>query len=183
MKLVKLEDFAVVFDDELLLLKPFRQLYDKDTTESKGKFMDFLTLVYFVYDPRSDYSYIVDEDSRIDEVCRSNDMRRKVFTKLELKCIELYKQLTQSASSKLLEDTCFVIDSMRTTLRSIKFEEIGNESDKVKALNTAATVVEKIPKIIKSLSEAERAVTRETDNLGKARGSQAKTLMDDGILI
>ena len=80
MKLVKLEDFAVVFDDELLLLKPFRQLYDKDTTESKGKFMDFLTLVYFVYDPRSDYSYIVDEDSRIDEVCRSNDMRRKVFT-------------------------------------------------------------------------------------------------------
>ena len=65
MKLVKIENYQVVVEDELLLLKPFRKLYNADRTVGKSKFMDFMTILYYVYDPRSDYSYIADEEGRL----------------------------------------------------------------------------------------------------------------------
>ena len=61
MKLVRIENYKLVVEDELLLLTPFKELYKADKTKDKSKFMDFLTIVYFVYDPRSDYNYIVYE--------------------------------------------------------------------------------------------------------------------------
>jgi hypothetical protein len=44
--------------------------------------MDFLTIVYYTYDPRSDYSYIVDEDARLKEVCITNGIEFTKFTDL-----------------------------------------------------------------------------------------------------
>ena len=87
MKLVRVENFQIVFEDELLLLKPFRQLYKSDKNRDKKGFMDFLTLVYFTYDPRSDYSYIVNEDDRLREVCETNGINIAKFSDLQKECI------------------------------------------------------------------------------------------------
>ena len=72
MKLVRLDQYQLQVEDELLLLTPFKILYKKDKTKDKSNFMSFLTILYFTYDPRSDYSYIVDESQRLKEVCTSN---------------------------------------------------------------------------------------------------------------
>lgn len=183
MKLVRIENYTLAFDDELLLLKPFRVLYDADDSDDKHKFVDFLTLIYFAYDPRSDYSYIADEEERLEEICKTNDIRRRSFTKRERACIELYKSLTQSTASKLLEDTRITIEGLRAALRNVDFDDIVNGKDKATAIKSVAATVSMIPKIIKDLSDAERAVARETAEQGRARGSQSKTIMDDGILV
>ena len=50
MKLVKLSNFKIEVEDELLLLKPFKEVYKADKTKDKSKFMEFLSIIYFTYD-------------------------------------------------------------------------------------------------------------------------------------
>lgn len=180
MKLVKLSNYKLEIEDELLLLKPFREVYKNDKTKDKSKFMDFLTIVYYTYDPRSDYNYITDEESRIQEVCESNGLSVPKFNKTELDCIELYKKSTTTASTLLLEDTKVTIDKMREMLKSIDFA-ILEEKDKVTAIKNVASTVSMIPKLVKELADAEKAVTKELEEQSRARGGNKKSLFEDGI--
>jgi uncharacterized protein YuzE len=180
MKLVRLSNYKLEIEDELLLLKPFKEVYKQDKTKDKSKFMDFLTIVYYTYDPRSDYSYITDEESRIQEVCDSNGLSVPKFTKSELDCIELYKKSTTTASSLLLEDTKVTIDKMREMLKSIDFT-ILEEKDKVTAIKNVASTVSMIPKLVKELADAEKAVSKELEEQSRARGGNKKNLFEDGI--
>ena len=41
MKLVKINNYRLEVEDELLLLKPFKEVYKADKTKDKSKFMDF----------------------------------------------------------------------------------------------------------------------------------------------
>jgi hypothetical protein len=55
MKLIRLNNYEIEADDELLLLKPFRKLFNQDRSGSKKNFYDFLMVLYFTYDLRSDF--------------------------------------------------------------------------------------------------------------------------------
>lgn len=180
MKLVKIVNYKLEVEDELLLLKPFRELYKADKTKDKSKFIDFLTIIYYTYDPRSDYNYITDEESRIQEVCDSNGLSVPKFNRTELECIELYKKSTTTASTLLLEDTKITIDKIREMLKSIDFS-ILEEKDKVTAIKNVASTVSMIPKLIKDLSDAEKAVTKEIEEQGRARGTSKRSVFEDGI--
>jgi hypothetical protein len=181
MKLVKLENFEVVIDDNLLLLKPFRILYEKDTSDNKSKFMDFITYLYFTYDPRSDYSYITNEQERIDEVCANNNLKIGKLNKQETDCVELYKKLTETTSSKLLEDTKIAVDKVRSVLKNIDMDSF-DDKDKVNAVKTISYTISMIPKLVKDLTDAEKIVDKELETSGKMRGAGNKTLMDDGVI-
>ena len=70
--------------------------------------MGFLTILYFVYDPRSEFNYIVDEEERLKEVCDANGYTVPKFSKDELDCISIYKKMTTTTSTLLLSSTHFV---------------------------------------------------------------------------
>lgn len=181
MKLVVYDNYQIKVNEELLLLKPFRIIYNADRTNNKDKFMNFLSIIYFTYDPRSDYSYIVDEDLRLKEVCDSNGYEVPKFCKQELECINLYKKLVTTSSSLLLEDTKITINKIREMLRTVDFSEL-EEKDKVNAIKTVASTVSMIPKLVKDLADAEKAVTKEIEEQGRARGgNENKKLFEDGF--
>lgn len=182
MKLVSLDNFDIKVEDELLLYPCFRKVYKADKTKSKNKFLEFISILYFTYDLRSDYQYIVDEKERLKEVCVSNGLDVPKFSKDELECIKTYKDSQKTSASLLLEDTRVTIDKIREMLRNIDFNAL-EEKDKITALKTTASTVAQIPKLIKDLVEAEKAVTKEIQEQGRARGQGDKTLMDDGILL
>ena len=72
---------------------------------------------------------------------------------------------------------------MRKNLNSIDYGSL-EEKDKVTAMKNIAAITQMIPKIVKDLSEAERAVEKEIEEQGTARGgNESKSLMDDGILM
>jgi len=183
MKLVRVENFQIVFDDELLLLKPFRQLYKSDKNRDKRGFMDFLTIVYFTYDPRSDYSYIVDENLRLQEVCTTNGMEIPKFNELQIQCVSLYKQLTTTISQELLRSTKKAIDKVRDFLENVDLNAKDDKGKPIYTINSVTTAIRQIPQLAKDVVDAEKAVAREIQEQGRARGGNEKTLMDDGILI
>ena len=66
---------------------------------------------------------------------------------------------------------------MRQTLKSIDFGSL-EEMDAVSGVKTEASVVGMIPKLVKDLVAAEKAVTKELEEQGNARGSQELTIFD-----
>lgn len=92
--------------------------------------------------------------------------------------VEVYKTLNTTPSSILLADTNMVIDKVRNVLKSIDFDEL-EEDKKVAAVKTVASVVAMIPKLVKDLSEAEKAVQKEIEECANARGTQELSIMDN----
>ena len=182
MKLFRYEGYKVVISEEAFALKVFRQIWNRDRSVNKDKAIMELGYVYFISDPRSDYQYIVDEDERSKAIIEgeglpSNWKPDKVVTE----AIAFYKSL-KSTSALLLEDTRAVIDNVRKTLRKFSFDDM-EDKDRVNAIKSVASTIATIPKLIKDLDEAEKAVTSEMQNTsGKVRGQKEKSIFEDGIL-
>lgn len=182
MKLVSYSNYQFKIEDELLLLKPFRMLHNADRTQNKDKFMNFLSIVYFTYDPRSDYSYIVDDDLRLKEVCDSNGYEVPKFNKQELECIELYKKLTTTISAELLRSTKVAVDKVRKFLEDIDLTEVDDKGRLVYPINTVTAAIKQVPQLAKEVREAEKIVAKEIEEQGRARGgNENKKLFEDGI--
>ena len=183
MKLVRIINYKLEIEDELLLLKPFKELYKADKTKDKTKFFDFLTIVYYTYDPRSDYNYITNEHERLKEVCESNGLEVPSYTVKELECIELYKQLTTTISSSLLKSTRIAIGKVQEFLENLDMYATDNNGKPIYSINTVTSAVKQIPALVKEVVEAEKMVTKEIEEAGRARGGNTKKLMEDGITL
>ena len=181
MKLVRIENYKLIIEDELFLLTPFKNLYKADKTKDKSKFMDFLTIIYFVYDPRSDYSYIVNEDERLKEVCESNGLKVPKFTKEEEACIELYKQLTTTISSVLLKSTKTAISKVSDFLDNIDMYATDDKGKPLYTINSVTSAIKQIPSLAKEVMETEKLVNKEIQEQGRARGGNTKKLFEDGF--
>lgn len=182
MNLVRLENYKLEIEDELFLLKPFKEVYKLDKTKDKTKFYDFLTVLYFTYDPRSDYNYIPNEEDRLKEVCESNGLSLFKPTEKEKECINLYSKLCQTSSSLLLRDTKIAVDKLRKFLLDVDLSLLDDKGKPVYTVNSITSTIKQIPQLTKDLMEAERIVTKEIEEQGKARGGNDRnSLYEEGI--
>ena len=180
MKLIQVVNYELRVADEALLVRPIRKLWNMDRSKGKETFYKQMSILYFVYDPSSNYAYISNEKDRLKEVLEQENITDFHNTAEFKEAVEAYKKLVRTPSSELLNDVRLTVDKMRQALTSIDFDDL-EEKDKVSAINTVTAVISKIPKLVKDLSEAERAVTKELEEQGSARGSQELTIGDMGF--
>lgn len=180
MKLIEVENYDLRIAPEALLVKPIRKLWNQDRSQRKEQFYRQMSILFYTYSPSSNYSYIMDERERFKEVLEQEGISDFKPSQDFKEAVEIYKKLNVTASSELLADVKLTIDKVRQVLKSINFDSL-DEKDKVAALNTITTVVAKIPKLVKDLSEAEKAVAKELEEQGKARGAQELTIGDIGL--
>ena len=183
MKLVRISNYKLEVEDELLLLKPFKEVYKSDKSKDKIKFFDFLTIVYYTYDPRSDYNYITNEEERLKEVCESNGLDIPKFNQKELDCIELYKQLTTTISSALLKSTRVAIGKVQEFLENLDMYATDDKGKPLYGINTVTSAIKQIPSLVKEVLEAEKVVAKEIEESGRARGGNNKKLFEDGVVM
>lgn len=181
MKLFKYEGYKVVISEEALLLKPFKLIWNRDRTQGKEKALQELAYIYFMEDPRSDYQYLVDVDERSEAIIDGEGMSGKWKPdKLVVNAMEFYRSL-KPTSALLLEDTRAVIDNVRKSLREFSFEGM-EDKDRVNAIKSITSTVATIPKLIKDLNDAEKAIRADMqDSTGKVRGQKEKSILDDGL--
>ena len=184
MHLVEYINYEIKPTQEALLIKPIRKLYNQDRSKTKDKFYQALSILYFYIDPRSSYSYITDDDERLAAIIEQEGLPKNFKITGDLAdAMECYKKHCITASSLLLQSTKTTIENMRRNLNSIDYGSL-EEKDKVTAMKNIAAITQMVPKIVKDLSEAERAVEKEIEEQGVARGgNESKSLMEDGILI
>ena len=180
MKLIRLEDYQIKVADEALLVRPIRKLFHQDRSQGKEQFYKQMSVLFFMYSPASNYSYILDEKDRIKEILAQEGITDWKPSADFKAAVEVYKKLVKTTSSELLEDTREIIEKLREALKTINFDAL-EAKDMPNAVKTVATTIGMFPKLIKDLSEAEKAVAREMEEQSSARGSQELSIFDTDV--
>lgn len=182
MKLFKYEGYKIVISEEAFALKVFRQIWNRDRSVNKDKAIVELGYIYFMEDPRSDYQYLVDKEERSRAILEGEGLPETWKPdKLVQEAMQFYSRF-KPTSALLLEDTRAVIDNVRKSLREFSFEDM-DDKDRVNAIKSVTSTVAAIPKLIKDLNEAEKAIRADMQNVtGKIRGQREKSLLEDGLI-
>lgn len=179
MRLLKFEGYKVTIAPEALALAPFKRLWNRDKTSNKNKAISEISFIYFMADPRSDYQYIIDEESRKTSIKEGEGLPSDWEPdNLVLEAMEFYKTF-KPASALLLEDTRVAVDKLRTLLREIDLGAVDDKGKPIYTLNTITATIKQIPSLVKDLNEAETAIAKEIAQSNKVRGAQEKSMYED----
>lgn len=180
MKLVELSNFQFKVTDEALLVGPFRKLFTMDSSDEKSNFYQQMSIVFFLKDPRSNYNYIVDEKDRLQAILKQEGLPSNYKITKELKsAIDTYAELCYTTSAILLEDTREAIQKIRMALKSVEFDNL-DEKDRVNAIKTITATIKEIPNLVKSVSEAEKALNKEIED-ARLKGNSDISVGDLGL--
>lgn len=179
MKLFRYEGYKLDISEEALALVPFKKIWERDKSKSKDRAISELGYIYFMADPRSDYQYIVDEESRKQSIKEGEGLSPKWEPdKLVNEALEFYKTF-KPASALLLEDTRVAVDKLRTLLREIDLAAVDDKGKPIYTLNTITATIKQIPALVKDLNDAEAAIAKEIMQSNKVRGSLEKSIYED----
>ena len=183
MRLFRFDNYKITVEPEALLLKPFKQIWQRDRTQNKDKAMMELGFIYFFCDSRSDYQYLTDEEQRKQAIKEGEGLPDKWEPdKMVLAAMEFYNSF-KSTSALLLEDTRCAVDKLRKLLRDIDLTQPDDRGKPIYTLNTITATIKQVPSLVKDLDEAEKALAKESMIAGKMRGQGEKTIMEDGLNI
>lgn len=180
-KLFKYEGYKIIIEPEILLLKPFKQIYQRDRSSSKDKAMLELGFIYFYCDPRSDYQYITDDDLRKEAIKEGEGLSKSWEPDNIIKdAIKLYCSF-KPTSALLLEDTRSAVDKLRVLLRDIDLGKLDDKGKPIYTLNTITATIKQIPSLVEELDKAEKILASELRDNNRMRGQGEKTILEDGL--
>lgn len=184
MHVVEVVNYEIVPTQECFLIKPLRQLFNADRSKNKEKFMQQLSVIYFMADPRSSYNYIVDENARLKLIIEQEGLPSdfKIDGKIA-EAIEWYRKHTLTTSALLLEDARAAVDKVRIFLKEVNLNAEDDKGKPKYTVNTVTTALRQLPQLARDLKDTERILNQEIEEVGRARGgNESKSIMDDGIL-
>ena len=180
MKLFKFENFKVIVEPEALLLKPFKDIWDRDPSEERDMAMKELAYIYFYADPRSDYMYLTDDKERSKAIIEGEAMKGWKVDKTIKAAIEFYKTF-KSSSAMLLDDTKIMVDKLRKWLVDIDMTKTDSNGKPIYTINTITSTIKQIPSLIKEIHEVEKAMAADMAESGRKRGQGEKSIFDNGL--
>ena len=183
MHILEYNNYQIEPTQEALLIKPIRELYNADRTKNKDKFLQQMSILYFYIDPRSSYSYITDDKTRMEEILSQEGLPKdyKIDKKLQ-EAMDIYKKHMITTSYLLLQDTKVAIDKVREYLRDIDLTLTDDKGKPLHILSTVTQTIKQIPQLAKDIMEAERIVSKEIEEQAQARGGNDRnSLFEEGV--
>ena len=183
MKLLEFENYEVRPTAEALLVRPIRRLYNADRSKQKEKFMQQLSYMFFMIDPRSTYAYIVDPEEREQQIIIQEGLPKDFKPSAELReAMDIYRQHTVTSSTKLLESTRVAVDALSEELNStkVRLAERTGKGAAVTKINDVMATLERVLKFIPQLQDLERKVESELRENTRARGVE-NSMFEDGL--
>lgn len=180
MKLITIENFQLKVADEALLIKPIRKLFNQDRSASKEQFYRQMSYLYFMIDPRSTYSYILDEDERAKAIIEQEGLEKNFKpSPLLQEAMEIYRKHTITPSQGLLNAALKAAHTVSEFL--MKDDILEQEDDKGKPkyqISSITSALKNVEGIVASLQNLQKKVEDELTEKGKTRGSQELTILD-----
>lgn len=182
MHIIEYNNYTIEPTQEAFLIKPIRDLFNKDKSKTKEKFLQQMSVLYFYADPRSTYNYIIDDEERLKAIIEQEGLPEdfKITEDLD-KALQEYKKHTITTSYLLLQDTKIAVDKVRQFLREVDLNAQDDKGKPLYTINSITQTIKQIPQLSKDLLEAEKIVSKEIEEQGRARGGNNKTLFEDGI--
>ncbi len=182
MKLFNYKDYKLQISPEAYALKPFAKLVKRDRSKDYNQSNKELAYLYFMYDPRSDFSFEINEEDRKERVIASVGLSPTWEPdKVMLEAIELYKELTTTSASILLTNTRVLVNNISHTFSNLDMSALDSDGRLLHNMGQIMTAVKQVPSVIKELAEAEKTVAKEIEAAGKMRGDKQKSILEDGL--
>lgn len=183
MKLLEWVDYQVRVTPEALLVRPIRKLYNADRTQRKEQFMQQMSYLFFMVDPRSTYMYIVDEEEREHQIKLQEGLPDDFKPSKDLlEAMEIYGKHVITSSTRLLEATRSAADALKDELDNTKklLQERTDKGARVTKANDVIDVMNKLLKVIPQLQDLEKKVDSEIRENTRARGN-TNSMFEDGV--
>lgn len=181
MKLITIENYQLRIADEALLVKPIRKLWNQDRSASKEQFYRQMSYLYFMVDPRSTYSYILNNEERAKAIIEQEGLDPDFKpSPLLQEAMEIYRKHTVTPSQELLKAALKAAHTVSEFL--MKPDILEQEDDKGKPkyqISSITAALKNVEGIVSSLQNLQRKVESELSEQSKARGSQELTIFDD----
>jgi hypothetical protein len=182
MRLITVENYELSVAPEALLIKPIRRLWNQDRSDRKEKFYQQMSYMYFMVDPRSTYSYIMNEEERrktiIEQEGLPSNFKPSEFLQ---EAMEIYKKHTITVSQKLLSDALVSANTVGTFLRTVDLMEEDDKGRPKYQVSQITAALKNLEGIINTIQTLQKKVEQEIADNGKARGTQELTIGDIGL--
>ena len=180
-----MKNYKLQIQPEAYMLKPFKEIWERDKSKDKRIALEELAYIYFMADFTSDFSDILDEEERHNEVVRSVITIPKWHPdELVINTMEFYTSRQRTIALTLLEDARHGISKLSSYLRDINFNEVdvNPNSGEVKPkhdIKKFADTIRQIPAIVGALKELEETVKKEQESERGLRGGKEKGMYVD----
>ena len=185
MKLFEMVNWDLRIREEAWSLLAFKSLLDRDKSKNKDTVMKEMSFIYFFADIRSDYAIISDSKVKIEEIKKDVGLPEDwVYDDLMIKAVELYKDRSETITSKLYNDAMTSANAVGEYLRNTDYL-LKERDDNGKVVTTVATITSAlngVNKLMKELKILEKEVIKETKELeGRTKGSQTMSIFEEGL--
>ena len=182
MRLIQVENYELSVAPEALLIKPIRRLWNQDRSERKEKFYQQMSFLYFYCDPRSTYSYMIDDAERAQAIIEQEGLPSDFKpSQLLEEAMEIYRKHTVTVSQKLLESSLIGANKVSDFLRDVNLTETDDKGRPKYQVSTITAALKNVEGIVQSIQTLQKKVEQEIADNGKARGTQELTVGDIGL--
>ena len=179
------ENYSVSYSPQLLTLKPFKKLIDRDKSKNKERAVKEISFIAFFADLRSDYMYIVDDDERTHELIKDLDLPSTWKVDKEIQdAIDFYLERSTTVNSTIYQGACKAAIDVSKYLRTadILLQERDAHGKVVVDINKITGALEKVPKIMANLNAAHQELVKEQKiTEGRSKGSRTFNMYEDGL--
>jgi hypothetical protein len=182
MNLFEIKADQVTFAPQALLLKPFKEIWDCDVTKDKSSAPRELAYVYYMADDRSDFQYMLDDEERHEAVVQFVMLPDGWQTPDYIdKALEFYRKYSETTSTYMLRSTRGIVKKLAHFLDTVDPNERDKSNKLVFTTSQIISSVEKMPKLIRALSEIEQEVIKEKDIKNQSGNRNVGVNDDRGI--
>lgn len=175
MKLLEYDNGDFFPDPQMLILKPFKKIIDRDKTKNKVKANNELAYIFHLCDIRSDFSDITSEEERSKLIIEGLELPDNwIPDNVVNEAIEYYKERSLTPGLQLLGEYKGLLSRASEYVKTI---DINSPDD----LKKAITAAKDIPVLINTVEEMEIALLKKSGDDSTAKGTIQKGFFEDDM--
>ena len=185
MEIIRWKDNAVEITPQAYSIKVFRDIWNADKTKLKDKAVFDLTMLYFMYDPRSDYQIYINEEERNEIIKQHMGIPNWKASKLFIEAIPVYEELTTTTASMVIKNNRILLDEVIKFATNLKLDSTTNMDEKGRPIYKMADITKTIKDsndLVAKILETEKLVNQQIEEQSsKMRGSGERSIGDNGF--
>jgi hypothetical protein len=159
---------------EVLTIKEFNDIWEKDSSTSKTKARAAFAYIYHTADPKSNYVNLFDREAQ----ARQDFLQGKAPDKSITKALEKYTSLITTPEQKLLEGALNVASKLAEYFESVDFNEVTSKGELKYDPHKIMGSLSKVGEVIKSLKALRELMEKGQEEKRGNRGDAELNMFD-----
>ena len=182
MELFELKEYNLTYSPQALALEPFKKLWDRDKSKDKQIAIAELSFIYFFADYKSDFSDILDEHKRAEEILDAISLPKGWKPDAAVyAAIKFYQDRSYTVTMRMLESAHKAINKLNKYFDNVNPLEKDSQGKLVHDAKKLVDTIGNLGKVVDGLKELEDRVKKEKEKKGRLRAGREKGLFEDGF--